>query len=48
MMWEHLVSLFNTRFFHAEAKFFLVELNRIWQYSGEDLDIYVKDSTRDP
>lgn len=29
--WEDLVSLFNTKFFHAEAKYTLIELSRIWQ-----------------
>lgn len=40
--WEHIVSLFNTKFFCAEVKFTLVVLGRMRQYSGEDLDAYVK------
>lgn len=39
---EHLVSLFNTKFFCVEAKFFVAKLGRIRQYPGEDLDTYEK------
>lgn len=40
--WEHLVSLFNTKFFCVEAKFTLAELGRTCPYQGEHLDAYVK------
>lgn len=40
--WEQLGSLFNTKFFCAEAKFMLAELGRTRQYSREDLDVYMK------
>lgn len=36
--YEHLVSLFNTKFFCGEEKFTLDELGRMYQYAGEDLD----------
>lgn len=39
---EHLVSLFNTKFFCVEANFTLAELGRMYQYPREDLDAYVK------
>lgn len=32
--WEHLVSLFNTKIFHIEAKFTLAELWWICQHLG--------------
>lgn len=34
--------MFNTKFFHGEAKFTLVELDWTSQYSVEDLDMYIK------
>lgn len=40
--WEHLTSLFNTKFFCFGAKFKLVEQGRTHQYFWEDLDDYVK------
>lgn len=40
--WDHLVTLFNVKFFCGEAKFTLAELGRTRQYTGEDLDVYVK------
>lgn len=40
--WDHLVTLFNAKFFCGDAKFTLVELSRTRQYSGEDLDVYVR------
>lgn len=40
--WDHLVNMFNSKFFCGEAKFTLAELGRTRQYSGEDLDVYVK------
>lgn len=39
---EHLVSLFYTKFFHAEAQFSVSKLGLIWEASGKDLDTYVK------
>lgn len=36
------MTLFNAKFFCSNAKFTLAELSRIRQYSGEDLDVYVK------
>lgn len=35
-------SFYNTKPFYTEAKFTLAELGRMHQYSGEDLDMYVK------
>lgn len=40
--WEHLVSLFNTKFFHVDAKFTLVELGHTHHSVEEDFDNYVK------
>lgn len=40
--WEHLLSLFNAKFFYADAKFSSAELGCIQQHSGEDLYKYVK------
>lgn len=39
---EHLVSLFNSKFFYVEAKFSLAELGLIYQHQGEELGAYVK------
>lgn len=39
---EHLISLFNTNFFFAEAKFTLAELGSTPQHSDEDHDIHVR------
>lgn len=40
--WDHLVTLFNDKFFCDEARFTLVELDRTRQYPGEDLNVYMK------
>lgn len=40
--WDHLVTLLNAKFLCGEAKFTLAELGRTRQYSGEDLDTYVR------
>lgn len=40
--WDHIVMLFNAKFFCAEARFTLAELGRTRQHLGEDLDVYVK------
>lgn len=37
-----LVSLLNSKFFCAVAKFSLAELDRVRQYPGEDLDAYIR------
>lgn len=39
---EQLVSLFDPKFFYAKNKFSLVELDHVRQYSGVDLDTYVR------
>lgn len=39
---EHLISLFNTKFFCAEVKFTLAELGRMFHYPMEDSNAYVK------
>lgn len=36
------MSLFNTKFFGAEAKFSPVELGRTREYLVEDLDLYMR------
>lgn len=36
------MSLFNAKFFYAEAKFTVAELDRTQQYSGEYLDVYLR------
>lgn len=41
-MLEHLVPLFNTKFFQAEATFTFVKLDKTHKYPMEDLDMYVK------
>lgn len=40
--WDHLVTLFNAKFFCGEARFTLVELDRTRQYPSEDLNVYMK------
>lgn len=40
--WEHVVSLFNNKFFYAETKFTLAELGKTRPYPREDSDVYVK------
>lgn len=38
---EHLVSLFNTKFFCTEAKFVVAEIGQMHQFLGVALDAYV-------
>lgn len=40
--WQHLLFLFNVKFFYAEAKFSLPELSCIPQLSWKGLNIYLK------
>lgn len=40
--WDHFISLFDTKFFSAKAKFTLTQLGRAPQYPWEDLDACVK------
>lgn len=37
-----MIATFNTKFFFVEAKYTLTKLGRTRQYSGDDLDLYVK------
>lgn len=39
---EHLASLFNSKFFYVKTKFSLVKLGRVRQNLGEDLDAYIR------
>lgn len=39
---EHLVTIFNAKFFCDEAKFSLAELGQTRQFTSKDLDLYVE------
>lgn len=40
--WTHIFTLFNAKFFHAEANFTLAKRGPTRQHSNEDLDVYVR------
>lgn len=45
--WEHLVKMFNAKFFSGEAKFPLAELGWTQQFSDEDLVYTSRDFIRE-